>query len=64
MSEQKLYPCCQAAHDEQTLIMRDEDQNPERPDITVRRCPTCSRRHILAIVEKGNIGLHGGSIGV
>jgi len=33
-----------------------------KPDLTVRVCKVCSRRHFELSVEKGQIGLRGASI--
>jgi hypothetical protein len=41
--------CCITAHENDTLLTQPQD--PERPDIVIRLCPDCSRRHIEVTVD-------------
>ena len=54
--------CCEQNMQAGTLVERPEDQDPERRDITVRRCPDCERRHIEADVDPLDLNLTGGAL--
>lgn len=56
----KLNKCCE---NEANRVTRPEDQNPEKPEITVERCGVCNRRHITANLEPGHFGIKGSQIG-
>jgi hypothetical protein len=49
--------CCRV---EENLIARND---PERPEVTIRVCRQCRRRHIVATLDPGRIAATGAGIG-
>jgi len=49
-----MEPCCQ---DPANLVVLPAD--PARPDVLVRQCTVCQRRHFELSVEPGSIHLRG-----
>lgn len=47
--------CCEKAHAENTLLLQPQD--PDRPDIAIRLCPDCERRHIEMTVDPAHLGI-------
>ncbi len=47
--------CCLNSDNLYISIGRDE----QRDDVTIRRCQVCDCRHFEAIVDPGEIGVHG-----
>jgi hypothetical protein len=55
-----VYACCEANTAAGTLV--EEPRDPERPEIIVRRCPECDRRHIEVELDPIVVGLTGASL--
>ena len=54
--------CCRAANDAGTLLVLEDDQSPEKPELVCYRCPDCRCRHFELTLDPVNIGLEGSGL--